>query len=72
MPLESDAPGDDIVDSRNAIPIRLTGERWTHLTNRHPELMHQRACVRETIAGPDLIQQTLASYSRHAGIRVHR
>ncbi len=46
-----------IVRSRNNVPIRLTSERWRHLTSRHPEMADQRDRVLETVAEPDLIQE---------------
>ena len=46
-----------IVYSRNKIPIRLTEERWGHITRRHPEMEEQRDKVLETIADPGMIQE---------------
>lgn len=40
------------VRSKNGIPIRLTDERWTHITEEHCELAGLRAEVLETIARP--------------------
>src|SRR5436305_12299299 len=47
----------DTATSRNGILIRLTDERWTHITNRHPEMNSQRERVLETLQEPDMIQQ---------------
>jgi len=44
-----------ITFSRNAVPIRLTRERWQHIKRRHPEMQRQRAKVLETISTPDMI-----------------
>ncbi len=38
-------------------PIRLTEERWRHITHRHPEMDGQREKVLETLAEPDMIQE---------------
>jgi hypothetical protein len=46
-----------IVYSQNAIAVRLTTERWQHITHRHPEMAEQRERVLETLAEPELIQQ---------------
>jgi hypothetical protein len=46
-----------IVRSRNGALIRLTGERWIHITSRHPEMATQKDRVLETISEPDMIQQ---------------
>jgi hypothetical protein len=45
-----------IAYSKSGIPIRITRERWSHITNRHPEMENQKEKVLETIAEPDLIQ----------------
>lgn len=46
-----------IVHSHNGVPVRLTTERWQHVTRRHPEMAEQRERVLETLAEPELIQQ---------------
>lgn len=45
-----------IVESRNRIPIRLTTERWSHIIDRHPEMVTQRDRVLETVSKPEIIQ----------------
>ncbi len=40
------------VISKNGIPIRLTDERWVHITEEHSELAGMRLEVLETIAQP--------------------
>jgi hypothetical protein len=47
----------DVATSRNGVPIRLTDERWTHITSRHPEMNDQRERVLEMLQEPDMIQQ---------------
>lgn len=46
-----------VVYSKNKVPIRLTQERWTHITNGHPEMENQKEKVEETISNPDFIQK---------------
>jgi len=46
-----------IVYSRNGVPIRLTEERWHHITQRHPEINGQQEQVLDTLREPDMIQQ---------------
>lgn len=42
--------------SKNSVPIRITQERWEHITRRHPEMFGQKEKVMETISNPDIIQ----------------
>jgi hypothetical protein len=42
----------EIVVSKNGIPIRLTDERWAHITEEHNELAGMRLDVLETVAQP--------------------
>lgn len=44
-----------LVISKHGIPIRLTGERWAHITEEHCELAGLRFEVLETIANPHRI-----------------
>lgn len=37
------------VVSKNGLPIRLTDERWTHITEEHCELAGLRSEVLETV-----------------------
>ncbi len=46
-----------IVYSKNKVPIRLTQERWDHITRRHPEMENQKIKVEETISDPEIIQK---------------
>jgi hypothetical protein len=45
-----------VIISINNVPIRLTDERWQHITTRHPELVAQQEKLLETIAKPEQIQ----------------
>ncbi len=45
----------DSISSRNGVTIRLTDERWTHITEEHGELAGLRAEVLETIFKPERI-----------------
>ena len=45
----------EIVLSQNKIPVRLTDERWVHITEEHCELAGMRLDVLETIKNPSRI-----------------
>lgn len=46
-----------IVYSQNGVPVRLTAERWQHITCHHPEMAEQQDRALETLVKPELIQQ---------------
>lgn len=43
-----------IIRSRTGVPIRLTDERWKHVSKNHPEVAPMRQEILETIAEPSL------------------
>ena len=45
----------ETVLSQNKIPVRLTDERWAHITEEHCELAGMRLEVLETIENPSRI-----------------
>lgn len=45
----------DIVLSKNGVPIRLTEERWVHITEEHSELAGYYFEVLETVQEPEAI-----------------
>ena len=45
------------VFSKNGVSVRLTDERWTHITEEHCEMAGLRADVLETISTPDWIYE---------------
>lgn len=45
----------DQVPSRNGVAIRLTDERWVHITEEHCELAGLRSEVLETVLQPERI-----------------
>ncbi len=45
----------ETVKSVNGIAVRLTDERWAHITEEHPELAGMRLEVLETIVQPNKI-----------------
>ena len=47
----------DIVHSLNDIPIRITRERWFHITENHDDLAGYYDDVLHTIENPDLVIQ---------------
>jgi len=49
----------EIVLSKNGILIRLTDERWVHITEEHCELAGMRIEVMETIVNPTKILEGL-------------
>lgn len=42
----------ETVISKNGVPIRLTDERWAHITEEHNELAGLRLELLETVAQP--------------------
>ncbi len=42
----------EIVTSKNGVPIRLTDERWAHITDEHGELAGIRLEILETVSQP--------------------
>ena len=46
-----------VIYSKNSVPIRITEERWGHITRRHPEMVLQKEKVEETVSNPDIIQE---------------
>jgi len=47
----------DVVKSRNDVPIRLTGERWLHITEEHSELAGYYFEVLEVVKEPVAIYE---------------
>ena len=45
----------EAVTSKNGVTIRLTDERWSHVTEEHAELAGYKWDVLETIAQPERI-----------------
>ena len=45
----------DIAKSKNGVPIRLTEERWFHITEEHSEMAGYYFEVLETIEEPEVI-----------------
>jgi hypothetical protein len=43
------------VTSKNSLPIRLTDERWTHITEEHAELAGMRLEVLEAVSQPERV-----------------
>jgi len=46
-----------IVRAVTGVPIRLTPERFGHISRRHPEMISQEEGILETVETPDLIQE---------------
>lgn len=51
----------DIANSKHGVPIRLPHERWTHITEGHPEMAGLYYDVLSTIDEPDKIVEGRSS-----------
>jgi hypothetical protein len=47
----------NVVKSKNKIPIRLTKERWFHITEEHSEMAGYYFEVLETVEEPEAIYE---------------
>ena len=47
----------NICFSVNNVPIRLSKERFEHISSRHPEMKGSLSDILETIHNPDFVQQ---------------
>lgn len=47
----------DVIKSKNDVPIRLTKERWFHITEEHSEMAGYYFEVLETIEEPEAIYE---------------
>jgi len=47
----------DVVNSKNGVPIRLTEERWFHITEEHSEMAGYYFEVLETVEEPEAIYE---------------
>ncbi len=45
----------DVSRSKNDVPIRLTEERWLHITEEHSEMAGYYFDVLETVEAPDAV-----------------
>lgn len=53
----------DVAKSKNDVPIRLTEERWFHITEEHSEMAGYYFEVLETVEDPETIYQgTMGEY----------
>jgi hypothetical protein len=57
----------DLVVSKQGVPIRLTDERWTHITEEHCELAGLRSDVLVSVFQPERI--LLGVDGEHLAIR---
>ena len=55
----------DIAISKNAVPIRLTEERWFHIIENHDDLAGDYDDVLSTIEDPDFIIEGTRRRSLH-------
>jgi hypothetical protein len=47
----------DVIKSKNNVPIRLTKERWFHITEEHSEMAGYYFEVLETVEEPEAIYE---------------
>ena len=47
----------DVTISKNGVPIRLTSERWLHITIGHPEIADYYYEILETVETPEIIYE---------------
>ena len=47
----------DIAISKNGVPIRLTSERWQHITTGYPEIADYYYEILETLETPEIIYE---------------
>ena len=47
----------DIATSKNKVPIRLTAERWQHISIGHPEIASFYYEILETVENPQVIYE---------------
>ena len=47
----------DIVTSKNNVPVRLTEERWLHITEEHSEMAGHYFEVLKTLTEPEIIYE---------------
>ncbi|MBC7837491.1 MAG: hypothetical protein H7Y39_02450 [Nitrospiraceae bacterium] len=57
----------DLVLSKHGVPIRLTDERWSHITEEHCELAGLRSEVLDAVVQPERI--VLGGDGEHLAIR---
>lgn len=50
----------EIVQSKNGVPIRLTEERWLHITEEHSEMAGYYFEVLETVQEPEAVYESKA------------
>jgi hypothetical protein len=46
---------DRLIKSKNNVPIRLTDERWSHITTSHTDMNNNKDLLLKTVEKPDMI-----------------
>jgi hypothetical protein len=46
-----------VASSVNGVPVRLTPERWGHISRRHPEVAGLQNAILETVARPETVYE---------------
>ena len=44
-----------VIKSKNGVSIRLTSERWTHITTSHTDMNDNKDLLFKTVENPDMI-----------------
>ena len=59
-----------IIKSKNGIPVRLTSERWTHITSSHTDMNDNKDLLLKTVENPDMILKGVGGELR--AVRFHQ
>ena len=46
---------DRLIKSKNNVPVRLTDERWSHITTAHTDMNNNKDLLLKTVEKPDMI-----------------
>ena len=44
-----------LIKSKNGVPIRLTDERWSHITTSHTDMKDNKDLLLKTVEDPEMI-----------------
>jgi len=53
-----------IIKSKNDVPIRLTAERWNHITTSHTDMNDNKDLLLKTIEEPDMVLEGVSDELR--------
>ena len=49
-----------LIKSKNGVPIRLTDERWSHITTSHTDMKDNKDLLLKTVEDPEMILKVSA------------